>query len=51
MQASDIDVLKQKFNKYLTIFYILCMVALCLACLPVVVVVLFFQTLRMGEKK
>lgn len=51
MQSSDIDKLKGKFNKYLTIFYIVCMVTICLASMPIVIVVIFFQSLRMGEKK
>lgn len=51
MQSSDIDKFKESYKKYLTIFYILCIVLLSAFCLPFVTVYLFFKPIKKGGKK
>ena len=51
MRSPSIDSPSQKFYKYLTYFYIILMVIVCLISMPFVTVILFIQTLGKGEKK
>jgi hypothetical protein len=51
MRSPSIDSPSQKFYKYLTYFYIIMMCLICLAAMPIMTIVLFFQTLGKGEKR
>jgi len=50
MQASDIDNFKDSFKKYLAYFYIICMIIICLACLPFVTIYLLIKPDKGGTK-